>query len=361
MTVGGGPIRFGVVGSGWRSSSFLEIARQAPDQFAVTGLVSRSAETRASVQSRGVAGVADVDALLKTRPDFVVISVPRSVAPGIIEHLVDARMPVLSETPPALGVCEAEELYRRVADRGIVQVAEQYHRSPLLASQLAIAASGRLGSISQATVAQCHDYHGVSVLRRALGIRGEEATISASVFESPLVTGPDRHGDPIEERTVTARQVTARFDFGDRLGVYDFAPEQYFSWIRANRLLIRGDRGEIDGLDVRWLERYDRPVVDSIRRDMTGQGGNLEGMFLRGLQLGPEWVFENPFIPARLNDDEIAIASMLIGMRARIEGGPDVYSLAEASQDLYLSLAMKQAAAEGTPVRTTPRVWSGDL
>lgn len=361
MTAGGGLIRFGIVGSGWRSDFFLEIAKQAPDRFEVAGLVSRSAETRAALASRGVVAFDDVDGMLATRPEFVVVSVPRTAAPGIIEHLVEAGMPVLTETPPALDIDAAEALYRAVSGRGVVQVAEQYHRSPILAAQLGIAASGRLGTVSQVVVAQCHDYHGASVLRRALGIRGEDATITASVFESPLITGPDRFGDPVEERAVTARQITARFDFGDRLGVYDFAPEQYFSWIRANRLLVRGDRGEINDLDVRWLEAFDRPVLARIRRDVTGVGGNLEGMFLRGLQLGAEWVFENPFLPARLSDDEIAIASTLVGMRDHIAGGPDVYSLAEASQDLSFALAMKEAAASGAPVRTRPRAWAADL
>lgn len=362
MTSGSGPIRFGIVGSGWRSDFFLRIATQAPERFEVVGLVSRSAETRSDLEARGIRAFADIDAMLAaTQPEFVVVSVPRAVVPDTIEHLVDAGVPVFTETPPAVDLDAAEALYRRVAGRGIVQVAEQYHRSPLLAAQLAIAASGRLGTVSQAVVAQCHDYHGVSIMRRALGVRGEDATITASVFESPLLTGPDRAGDPVEERTVTARQVTARFDFGDRLGVYDFAPQQYFSWIRGNRLLVRGDRGEISDLDVRWVETFDRPSAARIRRDVAGVGGNLEGMFLRGLALGSEWVYENPFIPARLSDDEIAIASMLADMRACIDGGPDVYSLAEASQDLYLGLAMQEAAESGAPVRTSPRVWAADL
>ncbi|MFT4030269.1 MAG: Gfo/Idh/MocA family oxidoreductase [Protaetiibacter sp.] len=357
------PVRFGIVGSGWRSDSFLRISREAPSLFEVAGLVSRSAGTRAATEAAwGVPGFAHVDELVDvTRPEFVVLSVPRTVVPGIVEHLVDRGVPVLTETPPAIDLGAAEELFRRVAGRGVVQVAEQYHRSPVLAAQLAIARSGRLGTVSQAMVAQCHDYHGVSVLRRALGVRGEAAIITASVFESPLVAGPDRTGDPVEERIVTARQLTARFDFGDRLGIYDFAPEQYFSWIRANRLLVRGDRGEIRDGEVRSLESFDHPVVEELRRVSTGEGGNLEGMFLRGIQLGAEWVFANPFMPSRLNDDEIAIASMLLGMREHIGGGPDVYSLAEASQDLYLALVMKEAAATGAPVRTSPRAWADAL
>ncbi|MEH3088394.1 MAG: Gfo/Idh/MocA family oxidoreductase [Microbacterium arborescens] len=355
-------VTFGIVGSGWRSDFFLRIAAALPDRFRVTGLVSRSAATAAETERRwGVPGYADLDGLLgHETPDFVVVSVPRSVAPGIIVELVERGVPVLTETPPADRLADLVELWHRVSRPGAatVQVAEQYHLSPLLSAQLEIAASGRIGRPSYALVAQCHDYHGVSVLRRALGVGFEEAAVTASVFRSPLVAGPGRAGDPAEERVVTATQTTARFEFGDRLGVYDFAGEQYFSWIRGNRLLVRGERGEIENDEVRWLRRFDDPAFASLRRVMTGAGGNLEGMFLRGITLGDEWAFRNPFLPARINDDEIAIARMLAAMPDAIDGRAPVYSLAEASQDHYLALLMQQAADTGETVRSSAQPWA---
>jgi len=125
---------------------------------------------------------------------------------------------------------------------------------------------------------------------------------------------------------------------------------------------VRGERGEIENLEVRSVPADDDfPVFAGIRRVMTGEGGNLEGQFLRGLLLGDEWVFRNPFRPGRLNDDEIAIALMLAGMRERIAGGPDVYSLAEASQDHYLHLLMARAAETGDAVRSTRQIWADDI
>ena len=237
-------------------------------------------------------------------------------------------------------------------------MAEQHHLSPLLNAQLAIARSGKLGTISSVTVAQCHDYHGVSVLRKALGVGFSDARITASLFRSPLVQGPDRHGDPEREETVVAEQITARLEFGDQLGVYDFANAQYFSWIRANRLLVRGDRGEISDLEVRYLKDFRTPMFHTIRRVDTGEGGNLEGRFLRGLIAGDEWVYRSDFLPGRLNDDEIAIADCLVRMSRHVDGGPSFYSLTEASQDLYLSLLIKQAATTGKPVESHPQAWA---
>ncbi|WP_104178272.1 hypothetical protein [Cryobacterium sp. Y50] len=61
----------------------------------------------------------------------------------------------------------------------LIQVAEQYHLEPMLSSQIAVARSGILGTVREASVSVCHDYHGMSVLRRMLGIGFENATITA--------------------------------------------------------------------------------------------------------------------------------------------------------------------------------------
>jgi hypothetical protein len=355
-----GPIDFSVVGSGWRSEFFLRIARALPDRFRVVGLVTRSAATGRSIEEEwGVPTFRTVDDLLAVAsPTFAVVSVPRQVAPDIIARLAGRGIPVLTETPPGVDTEAILPLHELVAGGAIIQVAEQYHLSPLLFAQLAIARSGKLGRISQVTVAQCHDYHGVSVMRRALGVDFQDARITASTFRSPLVAGPGRSGDPEQETTVTAKQITARFEFGDQLGVYDFAPEQYFSWIRGNRLLVRGDRGEINDLEVRYLQDFRTPMFHTIRRVDTGQGGNLEGHFLRGMVAGDEWVYRNPYMPARLNDDELAIAECLARMNDHVNGGPEFYSLAEASQDHYLHLLMKQAVETGETVLSTRQSWA---
>lgn len=293
-----------------------------------------------------------------TAPDFAVVSVLKPVAPTVIAEAVSLGLPVLAETPPAPDVAGLLPLLRLVEGGAVIQVAEQYHLSPLLNAQLAIAGSGKLGTISQALVSQCHDYHGVSILRKALNAGFESPVITADSFEYPLVKGPSRGGEPQSERSVTARQITARLDFGDRLGVYDFASDQYWSWIRANRLLVRGDRGEIKDAELRYLKDFRTPMFSGIQRISAGEGGNLEGQFLRGLVAGDEWVYVNRYLPARLNDDEIAIATCLERMRDHLEGGPELYGLAEASQDLYLAQLIHAAADSGEKLRAERQPWA---
>jgi predicted dehydrogenase len=348
------------VGSAWRAEFILRIIAALPERFEIAGLVVRDPVKRVRLQEEWRAPVfATLDELIAhRRPDFAVVSVARDAAPGIVLQAVRAGIPVLTETPPAGTVAELEALYLAVGPDAPVQVAEQYHLQPLIAAQLSIAGSGVLGTVREARVSFSHGYHAVSVMRRLLGIGCEDATITASRFDSPLVAGPSRAGDPPREEIVTAEQTIAHLDFGGRYGVYDWAHAQNRSWIRGVRILARGERGEIDGSEVRYLRDHRTPVHYTIRRMDAGQYTNLEGHFLRGLLAGQDWIYENPFRPADLIDDEIAVASCLTKMADFAAGGPSFYSLAEASQDHYVGLAIDEAAASGAPVRTTPRAWA---
>jgi len=240
-----------------------------------------------------------------------------------------------------------------------VQIAEQYPFQPHHAARLALAASGRLGTITQAQVSAAHGYHGMVLIRRFLGIGFEPAEISAFEFKSPLVRGRGREPGPAEEKLMESSQVIAQLRFGDKLGVYDFTGEQYFSWVRSQRLLVRGERGEINNFDATYLADFKTPVPVRFERQDAGHGGNLEGHHLKGYVAGGEWWYRNPFAPARLFDDEIAVASCLEAMGTYVRTGKSFYSLAEACQDHYLSRLIEQSLAQGGPVRTTPQVWMG--
>ena len=353
-------IDFGIVGAGWRAEFFLRIAAALPDRFRVAGLV-RGTSTRAQeVGERfGVPVFASVAQLIDAaRPAFVVTSVPRDVNAAIIRQVLDRNTAVLSETPPAPSVESLNALWREVGGAP-VQVAEQYHLQPHHAARLRLAASGKLGPISQAQVSVAHDYHGVSLMRRFLGITFEDATVATHRFQSPLVEGPDRYGGPAREMLKTSSQDISLFDFGDRLGVLDFSGDQYFSWVRGQRLLVRGERGEIIDLTATYLRDFKTPIRLDLVRHEGGANGNLEGKYLKGIQAGEEWVYENPLAPATLSDDEIAVGTCLLKMAHYVESGEQFYPLAEACQDTYLALVAAEAREGGRAMTTMPQSWSG--
>lgn len=357
-------IRFGIIGGGWRANFYLTIAMASPERFEVAGVVVRDeAKASAFAAEWHVPVYGTLDELITNgSPSFVVVSVPWAACPGILKQLAERGVPALSETPPAPDLAGLTQLHAELTQLGArVQVAEQYPLQPLHAARQACIDTGRLGRVSQVQVSVAHGYHGLALMRRWLGIGFESAEIRAFAYESPIVKGPGRAGAPEAEETAVSKQTiaTLRFENG-QLGIFDFTGDQYFSWIRSNRVLIRGDRGEIVNDTMTYLQDYLTPIELPLIRKNAGENGNLEGYYLKGIVAGEQWVYTNPLAPARLTDDEIAVASCLLRMEEYLRTGQSYYSLADASQDHYLNLLIQQAVASGEPVVSVRQPWAAE-
>ncbi|MDR1281585.1 MAG: Gfo/Idh/MocA family oxidoreductase [Opitutaceae bacterium] len=357
------PIPFAIIGGGWRAEFYLRIARALPECFTVTGIYVRDAAKRATLQHTWNIPAADsIGALRRTlqKPRFIVISVPSAVACEYLGACAELKIPALGETPPAPTLGGLLRLHTTLTAKGArVQIAEQYAFQPHHAALLAIAHSGRLGNISQVQASVAHGCHAMHIMRRFLGAGFQNVTVEARARTAPLVEGPGRDGPPARERIVQDEQTFARFDFENgRLGLHDFTYAQYFSWIRANRILVRGERGELDADNARWLLSHDAPISAPIVRHDAGQRTNLEGFYHKGYTLGAEWIYRNPLAPGRLADDEIAIATCLLRMSEYADDGDSFYDLREASQDQYLSLLMDEAVKTGQPAKSVTQPWA---
>jgi len=356
-------IEFAIVGAGgWRAAFYFRIAAELPDRFRVVGGVAHHEEkARATAETWNVPVYTTIDELLsRTSPSFVVNSVSAPAKVSVLRELVERGMPVLSETPPAEDADEMNGLADLFRPDARIQIAEQYIFQPIQAARLRIARSGLLGDVAQAQISVAHGYHGMSLIRAFLGVTFEEAEITAATFESKLIAGPGRKGPPSEEKISNSVQEVAWLRFGEKLGVYDFAGGQYSSWIRSSRFLVRGERGEINGDEVRYLKDFLTPIHYRLIREYAGEDANLEGWHLKGILGGQEWVYRNPFAPGRLSGDEVAVAACLEKMAAYAAGGPSFYSLAEGCQDHYLGLKVAEAVASGTKVSTTRQSWAND-
>ncbi|WP_274651315.1 Gfo/Idh/MocA family protein [Paenibacillus humicola] len=353
---------FGIIGRGWRADFYLRIAKALPDRFAVGAMLVRDEEQGRRLEAEwGVRTYRNMDDFAAASGDirFAVVSVPWAAAPDCTLQLAQRGIPVLSETPPAPDLPGMVRLYEEVRRLGgRVQVAEQYLYQPMHAARIAFAKSGKLGAVSQVQVSAAHGYHGISLIRQLLGAGFENAVIRGQRFVSPLVAGPDRSGPPQSERIADSAQDIVTLRFGDKLALFDFTGDQYFSWVRRNRVLVRGHKGELTDETFRYLRDYRTPVYGEFRRSDTGHNGNLEGFYHRGISADGEWVYENPFVPARLSDDEIAIATSLANMSAYAQGGPSFYSLEDAMQDHYLSIMMQAAVQSGEELTTETQPWA---
>jgi predicted dehydrogenase len=354
------PVAFSIIGAGWRAEFFMRVARALPDRFRVAGVLVRDPSKReAFSRTWATPCVADIETLSRSGfGDFSVVSVPQPVAPEVISKLAELGVPILTETPPATKAEGLRDIWNLVQAGARIQVAEQYIYQPLHAARLNLVRSGRIGEPTFAHVSSCHGYHGTSLIRHYLGTGFGAATVRARAFEAPIVAGPDRRGPPTGEVISRSRQVIAELDFGDRLGIYDFTSDQYFSWIRSLSVLVRGSRGEVRDEAVRYLERYDDPTCFSLCRVDKGANGNLEGLWHRGITGGAEWLYRNPFPYAPLSDDEVAVATVLDGMAHFVRTGAPVYSLADAAQDQLLALAIEESLRTGSAVKVEPGPWA---
>lgn len=358
-------VRFAIIGYGWRAATYFRIARLCPEQFEVTACVVRSKEKAEKVAAAQEAlgqpllATDDLEEALATNPDFVLLCISKPAAPEWMIRLIEKGVPVLTETPPATTPEAMTDLWKKVQELGgRVQVAEQYFLQPYYASVLNLIGQGILGEVSNVSLSAIHDYHAVSIFRKFLGIGFENCTIQGKKFQFPVAATFDRGGYVTEDKINLADRKWGYLQFENgKTAFQDFGNEQYFSPIRTRRWNIQGVYGEITDMMVRTLNSEHLVAEQPLQRIDLGINNIAEWSHKATLYKG-EAVYENPFYPARMNDDEIAMASCLVKMKEYAETGKEFYSLAEGMQDAYLAQMLDLAMATGETVHTQTQIWA---
>jgi predicted dehydrogenase len=358
----GPPVTFGIVGGGWRAEFFARLAGLLPDRLTLVGVAVRRPEAAEEIARRwsAPAFLSPAELVAAQRPEFVVTSLPWAANPEVVAELVDAGVPVLSETPPAPDADGLRELWSRVGSRGLVQVAEQYLLMPAHAARRELVDRGLIGTPTSVQVSSTHLYHAVSMIRGLLGAGFEPVRVHAQRFTAPLVDPLTREGWTGDGAAKDATTTLATLDFDGGSGLYDFTDNQWHNRLRQRRIVIRGSHGEIaDDTVVRWVD--ERTILRSeIVRAQLGQDLNLDGHDTELFSFDGAVLYRNPFLGLRLMDEEIAIASILTATAAWVrDQGPAPYPLAEACQDHLLGLAIEESAAKGETVETAGEAWGG--
>ncbi|WP_197680109.1 Gfo/Idh/MocA family protein [Microlunatus soli] len=356
-----GPIRFGVIGSGYRTGAFVRIAERLPDRFTCEGVVTRT-EARADeiLENWQVPAYTDLGTFLERHPvDFMITSTPISVTPDVIADLVGREVPVLAETPPAKDVESLRSLWSTVGGSGLVQVAEQYPFAPGNAARRALLDTDVLGRVTWAEVSSTQWYHAVALLRQMLGIGFEPATVSARTFTLPVVDPQTRAGWAEDLKVVDRSTTVATLDFGDRVGLYDYTDNQVRNPVRANRMVVRGTHGELVDDHLTRLAGPKTPLESDLRRLRTGEYLDFEAPDLYQIGDGAQVLYRNPYYGACLSEEDIAVGTVMerTGHWVRDNAEPP-YPLASAAQDQLIALAIKESVRTGTEVRTDAEPWA---
>ena len=357
------PVRFAVVGHGWRADFYHRLAERLPDRFTCTGVLTRRVEVGERLErERGVRTTRDLDDLLADRPQVVVTSVPVAANPDVVRGLVERGATVLSETPPAPDLDGLRALWHDVGPTGRVQVAEQHPSLPVVAALRSLVDRGLLGRVTSAQVSWTHDYHAMALLRTVLGLGAEPVDVRAVHVTGPLLEPPGREGRPVDPQVLDARHTTAVLTSGGRTGLYDFTDGQWFSPLRRRSLTVRGSHGEVVGDDVRWARPDGTVLAAPLVRRQTGVDGDLEGADLDAVVWAGEVLFANPYRGGRLSDEELAIGLCLEATaRWQAGDGPAPYPLADACQDALLGHLVHRAAERGSVERSGLEPWAGHV
>lgn len=355
------PLRFALIGTGWRSEFFARLARQAPEAFTVTGVLTRTDARAAEVaRSWDVPTVTSLDALLADGPELVVPCVPWTETGPTTSTLVHAGVPVLAETPPAADLDGLRRLWDDVGGSDLVQVAEQYLFMPQHAARVRLCREGMIGDVTSVQVSSTHLYHAISMIRGFLDAGRGPVTVLAQSFTAPLANPLDRAGWSGAADPVPIETTLATLDFGSgRMGLYDFTDTQWFNPLRANRIVVRGSMGEIVDQTVTRMVDPVTPVESHLVRRQAGIDLNLEGVDLQHVSLDGRVLYRNAFAGARFSEDDLAVADLLAATAAWSRGeGPPPYPLADGCVDHQIALAIEESIRTGQPVTTTTEGWS---
>jgi len=356
------PATIGIVGNGWRAQFFQRSAAARPDALRVVGVVAHSAHTAEAVErdwhQPTFGSIAEL--VRAERPNFIIVSVPRDVAPGLIEESVELGVPVLTETPPAGDLAGLGALWERVGASGLVQVAEQYLMMPPHAARLELLSRGVIGEPTSAHVSSTHDYHGISMIRGFLGVGFEPANVNAYSFTAPLADPLHRDGWTDDVAPKPAVNLIATIDFGVAMGLYDFTENQWHNQLRSRRVLVRGTTGELSNDAVVRLAPDHTYLHSSIARRQIGYDLDLDGYDTDHLSFEGAILWRNPFSGSRFSDEEIAVATLLTRMGEFARGeAPGPYPLADGAQDHTIALAMHESVRTGATVHVPRQPWGG--
>lgn len=337
-------IRYAVAGNGWRAMFYVRAARNLPEHFELTGVLCHTKEkAEAFEREQGVCAFWSLDALLETKPEFVVVCVTKKALAGMTMDCLAQGVPVLSETPLAVDLPTLAALQRTQEETGTpLEMAEQYFLYPSHQARRALVENGLLGPVHSVWLSMMHDYHGISMLRAYLGEESGPVTLRARRLTSPIVHTGARPGYVAGGGIEDENRVLAQLDFGGgRVGLYDFAGSQYHSAIRTSHLRILGTRGEIFDDEVRWVREDGRPASAALVYHRDGITGTI-----RAIDFDGQRVYENPFrCDAAMTEDDIAVSTVLMRMGGRLDGGETHYPY--AFRDSYLSIVMSGLASAG--------------
>lgn len=337
-----GKIRFAIVGSGWRASFYIRIAKYFSDKYELVGVLCRTTEKAEFIGSKyDVTAVTKEETIRDGNPSFIVVCVNKASIAEVSAHWRNLGYTVLCETPVGLELENLLNIYSKRLEGGRLVVAEQYCYYPTYRKIIETVNSGKIGDIVSAYVSAAHEYHGASLIRAMLNEEvSTKMRIRSRSYNLPVTKTKDRYNVYRDGEIIMQKRVLASIEYEDgKIAEYDFDSQQYRSPIRSNSVRITGTRGEIAGNKIYYLDEDNNPVEELVFTD------------LQDAVREPE--------PGVISEDETAI-EYLMECTYKVSQGDEEWikwqenNLSNALQDAYTMILMQEADDKWKEARLMP-------
>ena len=335
-------LRVGLVGAGPRMTSFhLPVLRALTERFEVVGAVGGPTRALDEVEAAtGETAFADAASLVAERsPELLLAAVAPGAVDAVVPSLVELGVPLLVETPFCWDASSGRSTLARIEENGLlVGVCEQTPFMPTERLRQLAVERGYVGAIHLAdNDGYLYDYHALAALRTHLV--GERAAVAALSAESPL----DRGATTGRSTVVYGDGAVLRHRSGD--GRPDGA---------SVGTLLEGTSGAFRGDTLELPSTTGAPWTSTIERiEVDGRLSELRLAVPDG-----ELTWRNPYAPYALDDERVAIATVVDGMRSAVLHGTDpLYTPGRALFDMELLVAFRSALRSGDaiPLPLRPR------
>ena len=337
-------VRVGIVGGGDRIRRFYAPALSClSDRIEVVGVTSRSQDTAEALarETQWNVFANPGEMVQSTDPDFLVVAVSPGANDAVYQQIVHLNCPMLLETPIAWSLRSGRKFLKEIRSSHItVGVAEQFPFLPMARLHRKIVELGGLGTPRSASNAfEDYDYHGMARLRAALGLWDDIAAVTATQEKNGATS--------ITERTRFYYRNTGTLDHHFSTGTTMPLPSG------AKGFFIEGDEARIE-----------TDSLVNLAGTVIGQSGRHEtGSRLQAISIdtpvGPV-LWRNPFADHALDDEQIAIATLLLGMADAVsQGGTPLYDADDALFDIEMLASMRASAARNgkkVPIGISP-IW----
>lgn len=335
-------LKYLIVGSGYRSEYYGRIAAKYPELFRAMFLCRSLEKAGLVTKHTGIRATQDLNEAIAYSPDFIVVAVDREHVADVVEEWVLRGFPVVAETPVGSSMDKLRRIWDLQETKGAKIVScEQYFRHPVLAQGLETVVSGLPGKPVSGYLSLVHDYHAASILRKMMLTYEEAYVMHGERRSTPVVETDSRYGAFYDgHKGQEVRDIVHVTYESGKTAVYDFASTEYRSFVRSRHLTLRCDRGEWSDRMLYYLDEDNVPQRKLLMSSIPERYRMLDTQALRDIRR--TW---QPELQLDTEQDEYAIASILLDMKEYLSGGASPYPLKEALEDAVFWL-MVQGAAE---------------